>query len=72
MNIVKRIMTGWHFMRWVRLGVAILFAAEALRTLDILMGLAAAFILSTAILNIGCCGSATCSVQTPRERKANS
>lgn len=50
--------TGWNFMRWLRLGLGIFIAIQAIETNDTLSGFIAAFFLFQAITNTGCCGSA--------------
>jgi len=64
----QTILTGWNFMRWLRLGFGFFFAVEALRTGDKLTGIAAVFFLFTALFNTGCCGSA-CSVPYKKTQK---
>ena len=54
--------TGWNFMRWLRLGLGIFIAIQAIQTNDTLSGFIAAFFLFQAITNTGCCRSAGCTV----------
>lgn len=62
---------GWHLMRWVRLILGLFFAVMAVGQKDTFMGLAAGFLLLTALANIGCCGTAGCAmpVQKPGEKQ---
>lgn len=61
MNTIKEtLLAGWNIMRWLRLGFGIFFAVEAFTASDKLFAAAAAFLLFTAIFNIGCFGSSAC------------
>lgn len=71
-TIKQTVFTGWHFMRWLRLGFGILFLVQAIQMHDMFIGLAAGFFLVTAVSNIGCCGAGRCAVpvQNPIKEKA--
>ena len=68
-TIKQTLFTGWNFMRWLRLGLGIFFAVEALTTYDKLSGFAAAILLFMAIFNTGCCGSASCAIPDKKSRE---
>lgn len=53
---VKRLLSGWHFMRVLRAGFGVLFAVQAVMMKDALVGFMSAFFLYQAITNTGCCG----------------
>lgn len=53
--------TDWHFMRWIRLGLGIIIAFQAIQSRDAFSGFIAAFFLFQAIANVGCCGGSNCS-----------
>ncbi len=59
-----RILTGWHFMRWLRLGMGLYAATVALQMHDPLSGFIAALFLFQAVTNTGCCGANGCAVPT--------
>lgn len=56
----QTLVTGWDFMRFLRLGLGIYIAIEAVETQSLLAGIIAAFFLFQAIMNTGCCGSNSC------------
>lgn len=60
--IIQTLLTGWHFMRWLRLGLGIFIAIQAIQNHDTLSGFIAAFFLFQAATNTGCCGSNGCAV----------
>jgi hypothetical protein len=64
--IKQTLFTGWHFMRWLRLGFGVFIAIQAIQTHDTLSGFIAAFFLFQAITNTGCCGSNGCAVPTTK------
>ncbi len=59
------IFTGWHFMRWLRLGFAVLFIVQTFQTHEAISGVVAAFFLFQAVTNIGCCSAKGCTVNLP-------
>lgn len=61
MNL-QTILTGWNFMRWLRLGLGVLIAVQAYQMNDTLSGLLAGFFIFQAVSNTGCCGSGGCSI----------
>ena len=65
-NIIKKLTSGWHVMRIVRLGVGILAAVEAIRSHDYAIGILSAFFLYQAITDTGCCGAVGCAVPPPQ------
>lgn len=60
---------NWNFMRWLRLGLGIYIAVQAVETLSIFSGVVATFFIFQAITNTGCCGANGCAVPT---KKSNS
>lgn len=60
--IKQTLFTGWHFMRWLRLGLGVFIAIQAIRAQDTLSGFIATFFLFQAVTNMGCCGSNGCPV----------
>lgn len=61
--------TQWNLLRWIRLGLGIALAFQAIEMKDSLAGLLSIFILYQAISNTGCCGASGCS---PLEKKSDS
>ena len=58
----ETLFTGWNFMRFLRLGIGIYIAIQAVETQSLFSGVVAVFFLFQAITNTGCCGSNGCSV----------
>ena len=65
----ETILQNWNFMRFLRLGLGIYIAYQAVETLSIFSGMVAVFFIFQAITNTGCCGSNGCAVPT---KKSNS
>ena len=65
--IKETLFTGWHFMRWLRLGLGVVIAFQAIQSSDAFSGFIAAFFLFQAIANTGCCVGSNCTV--PRTNK---
>ena len=65
----QTLFTGWHFMRWLRLGAGFFISIQAVQTHDALSGLIGAFFLFQAVTNTGCCGAQGCAV--PATKKVN-
>ncbi len=68
--IKQRIFTGWHFMRWFRLGIGIFILIQSFQMQDLFAGVFGIFILFQALSNTGCCGSSGCYTSTSREGKS--
>ena len=61
MNTLKqRLLTNWHLMRIVRLGIGIMFLVMGFQGKDWAMGLASIFFLYQAVTDTGCCGTQGC------------
>lgn len=68
MNSLKqRLLTGWHFMRFLRLAFGVLFAVQAVMMKDILVGAVSVFFLYQGLMNTGCCGESC----APRDDKGH-
>ncbi len=66
---MKAILSNWSIMRGLRLVLGIAAFVQAFIQKDITLGLLAAFLLLTAISNIGCCGLNGCAVNFKQKRK---
>lgn len=70
MEVLKQtLFTGWHFMRWFRLGIAIFLGIQAIQMHHPVAGFVAAFFLFQALTNTGCCGVTGCAA--PMNRKTS-
>jgi hypothetical protein len=61
MNL-QTLLTNWNFMRFLRLGIGIYIAVQAIETQSVFSGIVAVFFIYQAITNTGCCGSNGCAV----------
>jgi hypothetical protein len=59
---VQILLTGWNFVRVLRLVLGVIFLMQAIEMRDIITGLIATFFLFQAVTNTGCCGSNGCAV----------
>ena len=63
----QTLFSEWNFMRWLRMGLGILMATEAVQTNDPILGIVSAFFLFQAITNTGCCGTNGCEITTRKK-----
>jgi hypothetical protein len=63
------LLTGWTFLRILRLGMGILFAIQAIQFREALAGFVSVFFLFQAITNTGCCGASGCEAPAFEARK---
>ncbi len=63
---VQTLLTGWNFMRGLRLVLGFIFLMQAIEMRDIITGLIATFFLFQAVTNTGCCGTNGCAVPTKK------
>lgn len=66
----ETLLTNWHFMRWLRLGMGLYAAVVALQLHDPLSGFIAALFLFQAATNTGCCGAGGCAVPSSKRSSA--
>ena len=66
---LQTLFSGWHFMRWLRLGLGLFIAFQAFQMQDIFAGLLASFLLFQVVTNTGCCGANGCAI--PTQKKEN-
>lgn len=70
MNL-QSLLTGWNFMRFLRLGVGIFIGVQAIQYHDVLSGLIASVFLLQAATNTGCCGASGCATNNNYNTKNN-
>lgn len=74
-SILTNLSTGWTIMRWLRLGLGLFVAYQAVVHNDALAGLVSALFFLQVITNRGCCGRTHCvnpnSGQTNVDHKAS-
>ncbi len=66
----QTLLTGWHFMRWFRLGLGLALAIQAIRMHDAISGFIAVLFLYQAASNTGCCGSNGCALPVKKQSEA--
>jgi hypothetical protein len=59
---MKKLLLNWSFMRVIRMSLALLILAQSIIQGDWTLGVIAGILLLTALLNVGCCGPAGCTV----------
>ena len=59
-SIKQRLLTNWHFMRILRLGIGIMMAVMAIQSKDPMIGIFSVFFLYQSVTDTGCCGTQTC------------
>jgi hypothetical protein len=64
----EMLLTNWHVMRWLRLGMGLYATTVAFQMHDPLSGIIAAIFLFQAITNTGCCGTNGCAVPTSTKK----
>lgn len=67
----ETLLTNWHFMRWLRLGMGLYAAVVALQLRDPLSGFIAALFLFQAVTNTGCCGAGGCAMPNSKKSSAD-
>ena len=58
----KDIFSNWTLIRGLRLAIGLAILIQSIYSGDIAFSLAGLFFAGLAILNVGCCGSAACSI----------
>jgi len=58
----QTLLTNWNLMRFLRLGIGIYIAVQAIETQSAFSGVVAVFFIYQAVTNTGCCGSNGCAV----------
>lgn len=66
------LVTNWHFMRWLRLAIALFLVWQLIQRPDIFTAFVAAFFLFQALTNTGCCGASGCALPDRENRNAES
>lgn len=56
----QTLFSGWHLMRFLRLGMGILMAVQFFQTNDKIVGVIGLLLLYQALFNKGCCGANDC------------
>ena len=67
MNWTEKLLTGWDFMRVLRLMLGVYIGIQAILLADTLSGMISIFFLYQAVTNTGCCGVRGCAVPTQEQ-----
>jgi hypothetical protein len=62
--VKETLLTGWNFMRWLRLALGLFIGIDAIQMHQPISGLIAAFFIYQAVTNTGCCGVSNCAAPT--------
>lgn len=65
MNL-QTLLTGWNFMRWLRLILGLTISFQAIQSHDMMLGFIAVVFLFQTATNTGCCGSGGCQVPSSK------
>lgn len=65
----ETLLSGWHFMRFLRLGMGSLMAIQFFQTSDKLVGVIGLLLLYQALFNKACCGANGCASNTKNTTK---
>jgi len=72
-SIKKQLLTNWHPMRWVALGIGVFLAANAFTASEPALGLLSLFFLFQAVTNTGCmvghCAGGSCQTNAAEARE---
>ena len=64
--IKETLLTGWNFMRWLRLALGLFIGIDAIQMHQPISGFIAAFFIYQAVTNTGCCGVSNCATPTTK------
>lgn len=65
----ERVFSNWNLMRFIRFFIGALAIVQGIWQKESLPVIAGIFLLLTAVLNYGCCGSAGCTVPYSKKQK---
>lgn len=65
----QRLTRDWGFMRFFRLGLAIIVLTEAWKNTELLFALLGSVLLFQSLLNVGCCGSGGCDINHAKTKE---
>ena len=63
------LLSGWNFMRWLRLIMGVYLLVNAWLSKDWMAGFFGAFFTFQAVTNTGCCGASGCAVPAPSGKR---
>jgi hypothetical protein len=66
---MKRLITGWHFVRLLRLVLGVAILVQGILVRDVTSMVLGALFGLMAVVNVGCCGEKGCSVSTMSDNK---
>jgi hypothetical protein len=64
------LLNNWNIMRIIRVGLSLLILRQAWESQDTVFGLLGTVFFTQGLLNIGCCGSNGCAVDTKANESA--
>jgi hypothetical protein len=63
--------SNWTFMRFLRLGLGLAVFVQAIAANEIGFAIAGILFMAMPLFNIGCCGTAGCTIPSQKEPAAN-
>lgn len=66
--IRKMLLTNWHAMRWLRLGLALMIAVQAIEMHSWLAGVLAGLLFYQVVTNTGCCAAGNCTMPLDKNK----
>lgn len=66
--MVKSLLTGWTWMRWLRLFLAATISIQAVQSRDWMLGFIACVFLFQVVTNTGCCGDGACAIPANKRK----
>ena len=57
---MERVLRGWNFMRWLRLGIGVYALVAAVQQQELILGIAGVFQTAMAVFGFGCCAGGYC------------
>ncbi|MBL7931643.1 MAG: hypothetical protein JNL60_07070 [Bacteroidia bacterium] len=70
-NLKNRLLTGWTFMRILRLALGVFMTVQAISGSDFLLGMLGLILLLQAFYNVGCCGTYGCDINQSPGKQAS-
>ena len=69
--MLNTILTGWNFVRFLRLFLGFSALAAFFSEHDAFVGILGAIVSAQAVFNVGCCGTSTCSTDVTKSTAKN-
>lgn len=64
----ERVLSNWNWLRFIRLFIGIIAVIQGISQGETLLIIAGIFLLLSALLNFGCCGSTGCPISFSKKQ----